>query len=165
MKTLVLAGTKKGLFIFSSVDRAGWEIQGPFQNGREINHAVCDGRSGRIYATSNDAWFGCEMVWSSDRGTSWTTAKQNPSFPENSGLKVERLWHIEPGRASEPEVLYAGVAPAALFRSEDGGQTWNELTTLTQHPTRPQWHPGAGGLCLHSIVVDPSDAQRMFVGI
>ncbi len=165
MKTIILAGTKKGLFLFSSPDRARWELAGPFQSGREINHALYDARNGRIYATANDAWFGCEMVCSSDLGASWTAARQNPAFPENSGLKLERLWHIEPGRASEPEVLYAGVAPAALFRSEDGGQTWNELTTLTEHPTRPQWHPGAGGLCLHSIVVDPSDAKRMFVGI
>jgi photosystem II stability/assembly factor-like uncharacterized protein len=165
MKTLVLAGTKKGLFIFVSGDRRRWELSGPFQAGREINHAIYDGRSGRIYATSNDAWFGCELVWSADLGKSWTTAKQNPAFPENSGLKLERLWHIEPGRPSEPQVLYAGVAPAALFRSDDGGQRWQQLKGLTDHPSRPKWHPGAGGLCLHSIAIDPSDANRMFVGI
>jgi hypothetical protein len=165
MKTYLLAGTKKGLFIFTSEDRRSWELHGPFQNGREINHAIYDGRSGRIYATSNDAWFGCELVWSADWGKSWATAKQNPSFAPESGLKLERIWHIEPGRPSEPQVLYAGVAPAALFRSDDGGQTWNEVTSLTRHPSRPKWHPGAGGLCLHSIVVDPSSPDRMFVGI
>jgi len=74
------------------------------------HHALYDARSGRIYATSNDSWFGCEVVWSSDLGTSWTTAKQNPAFPEDSGQKLERIWHIEPGRDSEPQVLYAGVA-------------------------------------------------------
>src|SRR5947209_5645114 len=109
MKTLVLAGTKKGLFYFTSTDRAGWELHGPFQNGKEINHAVYDAvydaRSGRVYATSNDAWFGCEVVWSADLGASWTTAKQNPAFAESSGLKLERIWHLEPGRASEPQVL------------------------------------------------------------
>jgi photosystem II stability/assembly factor-like uncharacterized protein len=165
MKTTVLAGTKKGLFLFSSADRQRWNLHGPFQNGREINHAIYDGRSGRIYATSNDSWFGCEVVWSADLGKSWNTAKQNPAFPEKTGLKLERIWHLEPGRASEPQVLYAGVAPAALFRSEDGGQSWNEVTSLTQHPSRPKWHPGAGGLCLHSIAVDPTDAKRMFIGI
>jgi hypothetical protein len=165
MKALVLAGTKKGLFLFTSANRRDWTLQGPFQNGREINHAIYDGRSGRIYATSNDAWFGCEVVWSADLGKSWTTAKQNPAFNQTSGLKLERLWHIEPGRASEPQVLYAGVAPAALFRSEDGGQTWSEVSTLTQHPSRSKWHPGAGGLCLHSIVVDQTDLKRLFVGI
>jgi photosystem II stability/assembly factor-like uncharacterized protein len=165
MKTLVLIGTKKGLFFFTSSDRQKWDFHGPFQNGREVNHAIYDGRSGRIYATANDSWFGCEIVWSGDLGKSWTSARENPAFPEASGLKLERIWHLEPGRASEPQVLYAGVAPAALFRSEDGGQTWREVTGLSQHPTRSRWHPGAGGLCLHSIVVDASHANRMFVGI
>src|SRR5439155_19321946 len=103
MKTLLLAGTKKGLFLFTSNDRKRWELHGPFQNGREINHSIYDSRSGRIYATANDAWFGCELVWSADLGSSWTTAKQNPAFPESSGQKLERIWHIEPGRPSEPQ--------------------------------------------------------------
>src|SRR5207253_254318 len=102
---------------------------------------------GRIYATANDAWFGCELVWSPDFGKTWETAKQNPGFPTNSEMKLERIWHIEPGRPNEPQILYAGTAPAALFRTDDGGQTWNEVISLTQHPTRPKWHPGAGGLC------------------
>ena len=165
MRTLLFAGTRKGLFVFSSTNRHDWHLSGPFQSGREINHACYDARSGRLYATANDAWFGCELVWSADLGASWVSAKQNPGFADGSGLKLERIWHIEPGRSGEPQVLYAGVAPAALFRSEDGGQTWNEVSSLTEHSTRPKWHPGAGGLCLHSIVVDPTDAQRMFVGI
>lgn len=162
---LLLAGTKKGLFLYTSEDRVTWKMQGPYHNGREINHAVYDTRTGTVYATVNDAWFGCEIMRSTDMGATWVSAKQNPAFPEASGLKLERLWHIEPGRAHEPNVLYAGVAPAALFRSEDGGDTWNEVTSLTSHPSRDRWHPGAGGLCLHSIVVDPSNEQRMFVGI
>lgn len=165
MKTLLLAGTKKGLFLFTSADRKRWKLNGPFQAGREINHAIYDARCGRIYATANDAWFGCELVWSSDLGKKWQTAKRNPAFDEKSGLKLERIWHIEPGRAKEKNVLYAGVAPAALFRSEDGGKSWGELKTLTAHSTRPKWHPGAGGLCLHSIIVDPTQSERMFVGI
>jgi photosystem II stability/assembly factor-like uncharacterized protein len=164
-KVLLLAGTKKGLFLFSSAGRRRWRASGPFQAGREINHAVYDGRSGRIFATSNDAWFGCEVVSSPDLGEHWETAKENPKFPESSGLKLERIWHIEPGRAAEGGVLYAGVAPAALFRSSDQGQTWSEMASLSAHPTRAKWHPGAGGLCLHSIVLDPAEARRMFVGI
>jgi photosystem II stability/assembly factor-like uncharacterized protein len=165
MKILLLAGTKKGLFLFDSADRARWSMRGPFHSGREINHAVFDPRTRTLFATSNDAWFGCEVMRSSDLGETWTAAAQNPKFPENSGLKLDRIWHLEPGRTSEPNVLYAGVAPAALFRSEDGGATWAEMTGLTQHPTRAQWHPGAGGLCLHSIVVDHGQAGRMYVGI
>ncbi|MDB6068582.1 MAG: glycosyl hydrolase repeat-containing glycosyl hydrolase [Pedosphaera sp.] len=163
--TLVIIGTKKGVFLFTSTDRQKWQLHGPFQNGREINHAIYDPRSGRIYATANDAWFGCEMVSSPDLGKTWENATLNPVFPENSGLKLERLWHIEPGPLAEPNVLYAGVAPAALFRSTDFGKTWHELTGLTTHPSRPEWHPGAGGLCLHSIVVDPLNPKRLFVGI
>jgi photosystem II stability/assembly factor-like uncharacterized protein len=165
MKTLLLAGTKKGLFIFASRDRKRWQSHGPFQTGREINHAIYDARSGRIYATANDAWFGCQIVWSANLGKKWEPAKQNPAFAAASGLKLERLWHIEPGRANEKKVLYVGVAPAALFRSDDGGKTWEEIKSLSAHPTRPKWHPGAGGLCLHSIAVDHNNPQRMFVGI
>lgn len=164
-KVLLLVGTKKGAFLYTSSDRKNWDMTGPFQPGREINHVTYDPRTGRIYATSNDAWFGSEIVWSPDLGKTWQNAKQSPSFPEASGLKLDRIWHIEPGRATEPNVLYTGVAPAALFRSTDGGDTWSEVTSLTSHPTRPRWNPGAGGLCLHSIVVDPKNAKRMVVGI
>ena len=165
MKTLLLVGTKKGLFLITSSDRARWDLVGPFETGREINHAVYDQRNGRIFATANDSWFGCEVVWSENLGREWSRAKQNPAFGESSGLKLDRIWHIEPGPAGEPGVCYAGVAPAALFRSPDGGENWEEITTLTQHPTRPEWSPGAGGLCLHSVVVDPRRSERMFVGI
>jgi photosystem II stability/assembly factor-like uncharacterized protein len=162
---LLLAGTKKGLFLFTTQDRGQWRMLGPFLRGKEIHHAIRDPRTGRIFATSNDAWFGSEIVYSDDLGTTWTSAKQGPAFAEDSGLKLERIWHIEPGAASTPGMLYAGVAPAALFRSEDNGETWNEVTSLSKHPTRPRWHPGAGGLCLHSIQIDPTNPQVMFLGI
>ena len=164
-QTLLIIGTKKGLFLFTSADRARWQMLGPFQPGREINHAIHDPRTGRIFATANDAWFGCEVVSSPDLGKTWENAKQNTAFPENSGLKLERIWHLEPGLTDDPKVLYAGVAPAALFRSEDSGQTWHELPGLAQHPTRSKWNPGAGGLCLHSIVVDQAHPGRLYVGI
>ena len=162
---LLLVGTKKGLFLFTSPDREHWELRGPFLRGKEVHHAVRDPRSGRIFATSNDTWFGSEVVHSDDLGETWTPAKRQPGFPADSGLKLERIWHLEPGLAETPGVVFAGVAPAALFRSEDHGETWNEVTALGQHPTRDRWHPGAGGLCLHSIQLDPADARRMFVGI
>lgn len=164
-KTLLLVGTKKGFFVFTSDTRREWKMSGPFLPGKEVNHAAYDPRSGRIYATSNDAWFGCEIVWSADLGKTWNSAKQNPALTGNTDAKLERIWHIEPGRASEPNVLYAGVAPAALFRTDDAGETWSEVKGLSEHSTRSEWHPGAGGLCLHSIVLDPANPQRMFVGI
>jgi len=162
---ILLAGTKKGLFIFSTEDRVTWTTHGPFLKGKEVHHAIRDARTGRIFATANDAWFGSEIVYSDDLGETWTSAKQSPVFEERSDVKMERIWHIEPGLAATPKVLYAGVAPAALFKSEDAGETWNEVTGLTSHPTRPRWHPGAGGLCLHSIQLDPGNAQQMFVAI
>jgi photosystem II stability/assembly factor-like uncharacterized protein len=153
------------LFIFASADRERWELRGPFLRGKEVHHAVRDPRSGRIFATSNDAWFGSEIVYSDDQGATWTPAKRSPGFTEESGLKLERIWHIEPGSPATPNAIFAGVAPAALFRSEDNGETWSEVTSLTAHPTRPHWHPGAGGLCLHSIQIDARNPRRMFVGI
>lgn len=162
---LLLVGTKKGLLIFRSTDREHWERLGPFIKGKEVHHAIRDPRSGRILAAANDAWFGSEIVHSDDLGATWTSAVRSPSFPEASGLKLDKIWHLEAGRPSEPGVLYAGVAPAALFRSADEGATWDEVTALSQHPTRDRWHPGAGGLCLHSIQLDPVNPQRMFVGI
>lgn len=164
-RTLLLVGTRKGLFVFSSSDRKKWALDGPFQAGKEINHAIYDPRTRRLFATANDAWFGSELVWSDDLGKTWTPAQTGPGFSTESGLKMERIWHIEPGPSTEPKVVFAGVAPAALFRSDDAGATWKEVTGLTQHPSRPEWHPGAGGLCLHSIIVDPQNARRMFVGI
>ena len=165
MRVLLLVGTKKGLFVLRSSNRRVWKLEGPYLKGHEVNHAIFDARTERIFATANDAWFGSEIVSSSNLGHTWRSAKKSPGFAESSGLKLERIWHIEPGPAARPKTLYAGVAPAALFRSEDGGATWSEVESLTQHATRPKWHPGAGGLCLHSIAVDPRKADRMFLGI
>lgn len=158
---VLIVGTRKGLFFVTTEDRKAWQLHGPFLKGKEINHATYDPQSRRIFATSNDAWFGCEIVYTSDFGETWTSARQSPAFTEASGNKLERLWHIEPAGG----VLYAGVAPAALFKSEDNGESWSEITSLSSHPSRPHWHPGAGGLCLHSITVDPLHPLRMFVGI
>lgn len=163
--TVLLAGTRKGLFILKSRNRAEWAITGPFQPGREINHAILDERTGRIVAAANDPWFGSEVVCSDDQGANWVSAKTGPAFAEASGLKMERLWTLAVGRPEESGVLYCGVAPAALFRSEDGGSTWGEVSALTSHETRPKWSGGGGGLCLHSITRDVADASRLYVGI
>ena len=165
-KIVLVVGTKKGLFFFTSDDRRRWNLVGdPSWPGKEINHAVQDPRTGLIYAAINDPWFGGEVVWTKDLGQTWESASKSPGFSPDSGLTVERLWHIEPGHADLPKVLYAGVTPAALFRSEDGGETWHEMTGLTNHPSRSSWQPGGGGLCLHTILVDPSDPFRILVGV
>jgi len=162
---MLVVGTKEGLFLLASPDRTRWELTGPFHTGREINHAIYDVRTGTIFAVVNDAWFGCEISRSPDFGKSWQIARQNPAFAADSNYQLERIWHIEPGRLREPKVLYAGVAAVALFQSRDGGEIWSEVASLTNHPSRSRWQPGAGGLCLHSIAVDPAKQNRMFVGI
>ena len=163
---LILVGTRKGLFLFrSDRHRRRWQTQGPFLTGEEVNHATLDRRTGVLYATANSPWFGAHLAYSPDMGETWHDPKAGIGFSAKSGLKLERLWHVEPGRPSEPGVLYCGVAPAALFRSDDGGETWQEVQGLSAHPSRQRWEPGAGGLCLHSIVLDQTNSSRMWVGI
>ena len=163
--TRILAGTRKGLFVLSSNDRRQWSTAGPYLAGKEVNHATVDPRSGRLLATANDAWFGCQVMWSDNDGEDWTPATQSPSFRETSARTLERIWHIAPSLAGPPGRLYAGVAPAALFVSDDGGDHWSEVEGLSAHPSHERWQPGAGGLCLHSMVFDGADPDRMWVGI
>lgn len=125
-----------------------------------------DKRDGRtIYAAVNSGHFGPTVQRTKNFGKTWENAKTPPRFAEGSGLTVENAWHVEPGLPDQPDVVYAGVAPAALFRSDDGGDNWKLNESLNGHPTRQQWQPGAGGLCLHSIILDPSHKKRMYVGI
>ena len=109
--------------------------------------------------------WGPEIQFSDDLGGAWTSGKEQPRFSGDSGQTVDRLWHIEPGGESDPGVMYVGVQPAAIFRSGDSGDTWKEVTGLSTHPTRDQWQPGLGGLCLHSMVIDPRDPNRFWVGM
>jgi photosystem II stability/assembly factor-like uncharacterized protein len=125
-----------------------------------------DTRDGKtIYAAVNSGHFGPTVQRSRNFGKTWDNAENPPRFPEGSGLQVENIWHVEPGSADEPDTVYAGVAPAALFRSDDGGNSWQMNQNLNNHPSRAEWQPGAGGLCLHSILVDPAHPKRMYVGI
>jgi photosystem II stability/assembly factor-like uncharacterized protein len=159
-------GTKKGVFLLtSSKDRDKWQTAGPFLPGHDVNHAVTDTRSGIIYATANDPWFGQRIMSSRDQGQTWEDLKSSPKFAEGSDKAIARLWRIEPGLPSEPGVIYCGVDPATLFRSADGGETWEENQSLSNHSTRDRWFPGAGGLITHSIVLDPANAQRLWIAI
>jgi photosystem II stability/assembly factor-like uncharacterized protein len=163
----VLLGTRKGAFILQSDHkRRTWKMKGPFLQSSPVFHMAFDPRDGKtIYAAVNSGHFGPTVQRSRNFGKTWENAEKPPRFTESSGLKVENVWHVEPGLADEPDTVYAGVAPGALFRSEDGGSSWEMNQGLNNHPSRAEWQPGAGGLCLHSIVLDPSRPKRMYVGI
>jgi len=148
----VWAGTRKGAFVFRSRNRKTWSVEGPFFRGWEVNHVAQDPRDPqRLYAAVNSAWFGAHIHASTNAGKTWKLSEaglEMKCIPETS---LKRIWHIEPGAEDEQAVVYAGGDPCALFRSADWGRTWAEVPSLTAHPTRPRWMPGAGGMCLHSI--------------
>ena len=163
--TVVCVGTRKGAFIFHSPDRRKWSGLGPYFEGIPVYHVTLDPRDGRtVYAGVTSEHWG-PIVHRARIGRPFTRAKEAPKFPPSSGLAVTRIWHLEPGHPDEPGTLYAGVEPAALFRSEDRGDSWRGLDTLNLHPSRGTWQPGAGGLCLHSILVDPRDPRHILAGI
>ncbi len=164
---VVLVGTRKGAFIFrSDARRKSWAVKGPHFAGGTIHHVVLDPRDCEtLYAATFSAWWGAEIQRSRNWGRTWSKTKGGVRYEQDSGLSVKCVWHIRPGRATEPGVVYAGVDPAGVFRSEDAGATWEEVRGLNRHPTRPRWTPGAGGLIVHTIILDAAHAQRMFVGI
>jgi hypothetical protein len=165
---LLLVGTRKGGFIFrSDAHRKNWKIEGPLFPGRQVHHFIRDTRGdGRsLFAATFNDWFGSDIQRSADGGRTWHPTEAGLCYAKDAGLSVKCVWHIRPGRASEPGVVYAGVDPAGLFRSNDGGVTWAEVLGLNRHATRAKWAPGAGGLVLHTIILDPSKPARMFVAI
>ena len=163
---LVLVGTRKGAFVLeSSGERREWEVRGPCLEGLNVMHMAFDPRTATVFAGTADPWFGSRVYRSTDLGRTWDEPQSGPAFPPESGLTLEKVWNVTPGRPEEPGVVYAGVEPAALFKSSDGGSSWEFVRSLEEHPTRAEWQPGAGGLCLHTIVLDPADVQRMYVGI
>lgn len=163
---LVMVGTKRGLYLLSSRDRKNWEVEATGLKGRRIFYAMLDQRSGaRMFAAENGDFFGSFVKYSDDFGESWQEPEQGIQFPEESGQKLQNIWVIEPGRDNEQGTLYAGIDPANLWVSKDNGVHWSVNEALLKHPTREHWFPGAGGLCLHTIVVDPTNANRMWIGI
>ena len=165
---MLLVGTRKGGFIVrGDPSRKEWSLDGPYLNsGDDVFHMVYDPRGqGTVYAAVNSFVFGPEVRKSDDLGATWQPSKESPHFEGDAGATVKRVWHVEPGRESEPGVVYAGVEPAALFRSDDSGSTWREIEGLSSHPSRESWQPGLGSLCLHSMVLDPDAPGRMWVGI
>lgn len=159
-------GTKRGLFLASSRDRMSWNVEATTLQGRRIYNAIFDQRQGcRLFAAENGDFFGSFLRYSDDAGQTWQEPKHGIQFPAESGQKLENIWVIEPGRKSEPGTLYVGVDPASLWISNDYGETWEPNPALLSHPTRERWQPGAGGMCLHTIIADPSNEQRMWIGI
>ncbi|MCI0519443.1 MAG: exo-alpha-sialidase [Chloroflexi bacterium] len=185
----VLVGTRKGGFIFrSDAARKEWQVSDMAFRSWRVMHMQLDPRDRRLHAAVDHVIYGATTHYSDDFGQTWTQARQNPEFtrPSISGRppgspdeieraangekingmeKVTKVWHIAPGRVEEPGVLYAGVEPGALFKSLDRGETWELNQALFDHPHRSQWFPGNGGLCLHTILLDPSNLKRMYVAI
>ena len=190
-KVMVQVGTHKGGYIFTSdPKRKKWEASDLLFKSWEVMHMKLDPRNRRMHAAVTHPVYGGTTHYSDDLGKTWTQAKEVPvlSRPSKSGRpigtvaeagqvgwdasklagepeKVIKTWHIEPGRPEEPGVLYAGIQPASLFRSSDRGESWALMEGLYDHPQRGQWSPGAGGLCLHTILLDPTNPQRMYVAV
>jgi photosystem II stability/assembly factor-like uncharacterized protein len=166
---VLLVGTMKGAFLFSSAgERGEWRMDGPYFRGQAVYAMALDQRGGRrrVLAGTQSMHWGAVVQSSDDFGATWSAPdRQNVRFPEDSGLALANIWQLRPGRADEPDAIYCGVEPAALFQSRDAGETWSPVDGLLSHEHRPQWQPGGGGLCLHTIVLDPADSQRMGVAI
>src|SRR2546429_4642484 len=173
----VLVGTRKGAFVITSDGkRKDWQISGPHFAGWEMYHLKGSPVDpNRIYASQSSGWFGQMIQRSDDGGRSWEPVGNEFAYDGVPGThqwydgtphpwEFKRVWHLEPSR-HDPDTVYAGVEDAALFRSGDGGKSWEEMPGLRTHETGGSWAPGAGGLCLHTIVLDPRDKDRMFSAI
>jgi photosystem II stability/assembly factor-like uncharacterized protein len=173
----VLVGTRKGAFVLTSDgQRENWDVGGPHFPGWEIYHVKgSPADPNRIYASQSSGWFGQVIQRSDDGGRTWETVGNKFVYDGVPGThqwydgtprpwEFTRVWHLEPSH-TDPDLVYAGVQDAALFRSTDGARTWEELPGLRGHGSGPHWQPGAGGLCLHTIVLDPRNPNRMVIAI
>jgi photosystem II stability/assembly factor-like uncharacterized protein len=173
----VLVGTRKGAFVLTSDGkREKWAVSEPQLSGWEIYHIKgSPADPNRLYASQSNGWFGQIMQRSDDGGASWQPVDNGFQYDGVPGThqwydgtphpwEFKRVWHLEPS-LSDPDTVYAGVEDAALFRSTDAGASWHELSGLRGHGSGPNWAPGAGGMCLHTILIDPSNPERMFVAI
>ena len=166
---LLLVGTMKGAFLLrSDRRREHWDVGGPYFPGSAVYAMAWDGRAGRrrIWAGPTSMHWGGLLRSSDDFGRTWTNPEEaNVKFPEGTGAALKQIWQIVPGRETEPDTLYCGVEPAAVFVSRDAGATWTLNDGLWNHPHRPKWEPGGGGLCLHTLLLDPADPDRIRVAI
>jgi photosystem II stability/assembly factor-like uncharacterized protein len=173
----VLVGTRKGAFVLTSDGkRQHWDVSGPHFGGWEIYHMKGSPVDpNRLYASQSTGWFGQLIQRSNDGGKTWEPVGNKFVYDGVPGTHMwydgtphpwefKRVWHLEPS-LTDPDTVYAGVEDAALFRTTDGGQTWHELPGLRCHGSGSKWQPGAGGLGLHTIILDPSNPDRMFIAI
>jgi photosystem II stability/assembly factor-like uncharacterized protein len=173
----VLVGTKKGAFVLTSdAARRQWTVDGPHFAGWEIYHFKgSPAAPDRLWASQNTSWFGQIIQRSDDGGRSWETMDNKFVYDGPTGTHLwydgtphpwefKRVWHLEPA-LDNPDTVYAGVEDAAMFRTTDGGKSWHELTALRAHPSASKWAPGAGGLGVHTILLDPVHEGRIYVAI
>jgi photosystem II stability/assembly factor-like uncharacterized protein len=173
----VLVGTRKGAFVLTADGtRKNWDISGPHFGGWEMYHLKgSPANPDRLYASQGTGWHGQLMQRSDDGGKTWAPVGNKFEYATVPGThqwydgtphpwEFKRVWHLEPS-LSDPDTVYAGVEDAAMFKTTDGGQTWQELKGLREHGSGSRWQPGAGGLCLHTIVIDPSNPERIFIAI
>ena len=176
-KVRVLVGTRKGAFILTADGkRERWKVEGPHFAGWEIYHLKASPADpDRIYASQSTGWFGQVLQRSSDGGKTWEVVGNQFLYEGTPGThkwydgsphpwEFKRVWHLEPS-PKDPDSVYAGVEDAALFRTQDAGKSWEELPALRNHASASTWAPGAGGLCLHTILIDPKHRDRMFIAI
>jgi len=166
---LLLVGTDKRAFLLRAAGgRKRWQAGGPFFPGLSVYAMAYDGRAGRhrVWAAPQSTHWGAELCASDDFGRAWDRPEMpRVRFPAAAEASLAHVWQIEPGREEEPERLFCGVEPAALFESRDAGETWALNEGLWNHPHRPRWTPGNGGLCLHTILPDPANPQRLTVAV
>jgi hypothetical protein len=161
-RVMLTIGTKKGLFVAeASKSRGAFALRGPFGSGVAVYSSLIDTRgTPRILASSCNAFFGMKVLCSTDLGKTFKETKSAPAFPKEDGRALANIWSLEPG--DHKKDLWCGVEPASLFRSEDGGDSWELVSGISNHEHARKWQPGNGGLCLHTIV---QDGNRMHLGI
>ncbi|TML37820.1 MAG: exo-alpha-sialidase [Actinobacteria bacterium] len=167
-EVVLVVGTQKAVFVLRSPDRRRFRLSEPRFSDEEVYSVGVDSRSGapRLFAGCTSQHWGTIVRCSEDLGQSWSDPPVgNVSFPAVADANVAHVWQIQPAGPAQPDVIYAGVEPAALFRSDDGGRSFSLVAPLWHHPHRPRWQPGFGGLCLHSVVVHRGDPSRVRIAI